>query len=50
MVPEHILPHGNPVTGIRSCWKHKQAETSPSLLRPSASTSPALLKAQQSLV
>lgn len=28
MVPEHVLPHGNgnPVTGIRGCWKHKQAD------------------------
>ena len=40
MVPEHVVPHRNPVTGIRGCWKHKQAETSPSLVLPGARNQP----------
>lgn len=41
MGPEHAVPHGNPVTGIRSCWKHKQAGTRLSFLLPRARNSPA---------
>lgn len=40
MVPGHFLPYGNPVTGIRGFWKHKQPEISHSSAPLESGTAP----------